>query len=102
QADGFPFTDHREKARALGFDVEALEGQGMSPRGPVFRLAVGVPIAGGAVLVTVLAPTTREREAREVFRDVLGSFRARTSWRTPLQRALPYVLVMAAALLLGY
>ncbi len=86
-SDPYPFTDTRERVRAFGFDLDALAGRATVNGRAVMRLATAVPLVDDSVRVVVLAPASREREAREVFRDVLASCRGETAWRTPWQRS---------------
>lgn len=89
RADAFRFTDRVEHDRALGFEVETLVGVATLPGDvPVTRLATAVPLDDDAVLVVLLAPGHRARDARALHRAVLASVQAPTSWETPARRAL--------------
>lgn len=107
RSDLVPFTDHRERARTLGFDIEVLVGTATLPGGTtVLRQAAAVPLRQARALVVVVAPIDRERESREVMRAVLASVRGATSWQTGAQRAIGVfiraVAVAVVALSFGY
>jgi hypothetical protein len=85
-SDPYPFVDTPERARALGFELDALVGRTTLNGHAALRLVTAVPLVDDSVLVVVLAPSSREREARDVFRDTLASCRGETSWQTPSQR----------------
>ncbi len=95
-SDPYPFHDARERARTLGFEVDSLAGRATINGRGVVRLATAVPLDRDSVRVVVMAPASREREAREVFRAVLASARGRTSWQTPAERAREVVQSGAA------
>ena len=86
-SDPYPFTDSRERSRAFGFDLDTLVGRATVNGRSVVRITTAVPLVDDSVRVVVLGPSSREREAREVFRDVLASCRGETAWQTPWQRA---------------
>ncbi len=86
-SDPYPFVDTRERARALGFDVDSLAGRATVNGRAVIRLSTAVPLVDDSVMVVVLSPAAREGEARGVFRAVLSSARGRTAWQTPRERA---------------
>ena len=107
RSDLVPFTDHRERARTLGFDIEVLVGTATLPDGTtVLRQAAAVPLDQDSALVVVVAPTERERESREVMRAVLASVRGATSWQTPAQRSagvfIRAVAIAVVVLSVGY
>ncbi len=85
-SDPYPFVDARERCRALGFDLDALVGRATVNGHTALRLSTAVPLVDDSVMVVVLAPTSREPEARGVFREVLASCRGETAWQTPWQR----------------
>lgn len=103
-SDPYPFTDTRERARTLGFDVDSLAGRATVNGRAVLRLSTAVPLVDDSVMVVVLAPAAREAEARGVFRAVLASARGRTAWQTPRERArsrVQRVCAVAALALMG-
>ncbi len=103
-SDPYPFTDTRERARTLGFDVDSLVGRATVNGRAVLRLSTAVPLVDDSVMVVVLSPAAREVEARGVFRAVLASARGRTAWQTPRERARSHVqnaAAMSALALMG-
>lgn len=85
-ADPYPFTDRVNTVSALGFDVPALEGRATVMGHTLVRFAAALPLTDEGVLVVVMAPEVREREARVAWRAVLASARGRTAWLTSAQR----------------
>lgn len=85
------FNDRPAHVRALGFELDALQGDAAEGPMRAVRIATAVPIEGergpDAVLLTVLAPAARQVEAQRVFSVVASSMRAQSSWRTPAERA---------------
>lgn len=84
-SDPYPFIDTRERARAFGFDLDALVGRATVNGHAALRLSTAVPLVDDSVMVVVLSPASREPEARAVFREVLASCRGQTAWQTPWQ-----------------
>lgn len=88
RADAFRFTDHVEHGRVLGFPVETLVGVATLPGGVnVTRFATAIPLEDDAVLLVLLAPGHRARDARALLRATLSSTSAPTTWETPARRA---------------
>lgn len=102
-SDPYPFVDTPERARALGFELDALVGRTTLNGHAALRLATAVPLVDDSVLVVVLAPASREREARDVFRETLASCRGETAWQTPSQRVrtLTQRVCAVAAIVMG-
>ena len=93
RADAFRFTDHVEHDRVLGFPVETLVG--VSPLvgdGSVTRFATAIPLEDDAVLLVLIAPGHRARDARALYRATLASVRAPTTWETPARRTLNRIM----------
>ncbi len=87
RADAFEFTDRVEHDRVFGFPVETLAGTATLAGGvTVVRWATAVPLEDDAVLVVLLAPAHRARDARALHRAALASIRGDTSWETPARR----------------
>ncbi len=88
-ADAFEFTDRVEHDRVLGFPVETLAGTAtLAGDVAVVRWATAVPLEDDAVLVVLLAPAHRARDARALHRAALASIRGTTTWETPARRNL--------------
>lgn len=97
RADAFPFVDHVEHDRVLGFPVETLVGTSTMPGDiSVTRLATAIPLEDDSVLVVLQAPGHRAREARAVLRATLSSVRGPTTWETPARRALNHAMRMVS------
>jgi hypothetical protein len=87
RADPFDFTDRVEHDRTLGFAVETLVGSASFAEGiTLVRFATAVPLDDDAVLVVLVAPGHRARDARALHRAVLASVRAPTTWETAARR----------------
>ncbi len=97
-SDPYPFVDTRERASALGFDLDAIVGRATVNGHAALRLSTAVPLVDDSVMVVVLSPASRESEARAVFREVLASCRGETAWQTPWQRRRDLIQRVAAAL----
>lgn len=107
RADAFEFADRVEHDRIFGFPVETLAGTAtLSGEVSVARWATAVPLDDDSVLVVLLAPAHRAREARALHRAALASIRGATTWETParraLNRAMRFVLSATAALSLAH
>lgn len=101
RADAFRFTDHVEHDRVLGFPVETLVGEATLPSGVgVTRFATAIPLEDDAVLLVLLAPGHRARDARALLRATLDSTRAPTTWETPARRAVNQAMRVALLLTL--
>lgn len=107
RADAFEFTDRVEHDRVFGFQVETLAGTATLAGGvSVVRWATAVPLDDDSVLVVLLAPAHRARDARALHRAALASIRGTTTWETParrtLNRSMRAVLSATIALSLAY
>lgn len=107
RADPFPFTDRVEHDRTLGFPVETLVGTSNLGDGiTLVRFATAIPLDEDAVLLVLVAPGHRARDARALHRAALASVRAATSWETPARRrfnaAMRLALVAALVASLAY
>ncbi len=93
RADAFRFSDHVEHDRVLGFPVETLVG--VSPLvgdGSVTRFATAIPLEDDAVLLVLIAPGHRARDARALYRAMLTSVRGPTTWETAARRTFNRIM----------
>ncbi|MFO0651034.1 MAG: hypothetical protein U0326_32710 [Polyangiales bacterium] len=69
-SDPYPSSTRARRARALGFDLDALVGRATVNGHAALGLSTAVPLVDDSVMVVVLSPASREPEARAVFREV--------------------------------